>query len=332
MNNTEKYSDKDWEKLASLFSGETTEPTDEMIRFRSEDHLDTEKQWNEMGNTGNDRMINVDKAWNNIYSRIKENGLLSKSVKLENRFTARTFLRVAAIALVIIGMGVTFLYINNSGTLSGKITVAANNSERNLEVLLPDGSKVYLNRNSEISYSKSSGQATRNVKLKGEAFFDITRDPSKPFIIDAGNAKVKVLGTSFSVLTNNINNAVEVFVKTGSVMLSDNEGKQNLILEPGFIGTMSSENSMKVANANVNYLSWNTDLLIYNGQSLDMVFADIKRIYAIDIITNDPDLLKMTLTATYDKEPQDTIIRLICTTFNLSYTKDGSVYLFQKDN
>jgi transmembrane sensor len=330
MNNTDKYTDRDWEKLASLISGETTEPTEELNRFRSDDQLNTEKQWNEMGNMRNDRKINVDKAWNNIYSRIQENGLLSDSLRPDNRFFRRAFMRIAAIALVIIGISATFLYLNNTGAFSKKITIAANSNERNLEVSLPDGSKVFLNRNSELSYNKKLGQSTRNVKLKGEAFFDITPDPSKPFIIYAGNATVKVLGTSFSVLTNNVNNAVEVFVKTGSVLLSDNSGKQNLVLEPGFIGTMNSGNSVKSANTNANYLSWNTDLLIYDAQTLDVVFADLKKVYDIDIIADDPDLINMTLTATFDKEPQDTIIRLICTTFNFSFTKDGSVYHLSK--
>jgi len=330
MNNTEKYTDRDWEKLASLFSGETTSTTEDLDKFRSEDQLNTEKKWNEMGNMGNDRKINVDKAWNNIYSRIEENGLLSKSVRLENRFSTRSFLRVAAIALVIIGIGGTFLYLNSKGFFSETITVAANSTERNLEVSLPDGSTVYLNRNSELSYSKKPGQSTRNVKLRGEAFFDITRDPSKPFIIDAENARVEVLGTSFSVKTKNTNNDVEVFVKTGSVMLSDNSGKQSLLLEPGFIGTISSANSLKTVNTNANYLSWNTDLLVYDRQSLEMVFTDLKKVYDIDVKVDDPDLLNLTLTATYDKEPQDTIIRLICTTFNLGFTVDGSVYHLSK--
>jgi hypothetical protein len=61
-----------------------------------------------------------------------------------------------------------------------------------------------------------------------------------------------------------------------------------------------------------------------------MVFTDLKKVYDIDVKVDDPDLLNLTLTATYDKEPQDTIIRLICTTFNLSFTGDGSVYHLSK--
>ena len=330
MNNTEKHTDKDWEKLASFFSGETTEPSDELGRFREEDHYSTEKQWNEMGKMGNNKRINVDKAWNNIYSRIEENGLLSKPVRIESRNRIRTLIRIAAAALIIIGLVGTMLYLNKTDALAGKIVVAANSDERNKEVYLPDGSKIYLNRNSELSYNKNLGQSSRNVTLKGEALFDIKRDPSKPFIIDAGKARVKVLGTSFSVLTNNFNNAVEVFVKTGSVMVSDNSGTQNLVLGPGFIGTMDSKSFTKAVNENPNYLSWNTDTLVYEGKNLDVVFADLKKVYDIDVVADDPEILNETITTRFFNQPQDTIIRVICTTFNFSYKKEGAVYHLSK--
>ena len=66
-----------------------------------------------------------------------------------------------------------------------------------------------------------SAEHGRDVKLTGEAFFEITPDAAKPFIIDAGKAKVRVVGTTFNVITNNSESAVEVFVKTGKVVVSD---------------------------------------------------------------------------------------------------------------
>ena len=330
MNNTEKYTDKDWKKLASLLSGETTGPSDVLSRFREEDQYSTEKLWNEMEKMGNENRIDADKAWNSIYLRIKENELLSKTVSVENRFRRRTFIRIAAATLIIIGLGATMLYLNNRGAFTEKIVVAANTNEKNIKISLPDGSNIYLNRNSRLSYNKNLGQSSRNVILKGEAFFDITRDPSKPFIIDAGNARIKVPGTSFSVLTNNSNNAVEVFVKTGSVILSDNSGTQNLVLDPGFIGTMDSKSSSKAVNKNPNYLSWNTDLLVYEGKTLEIVFADLKKAYNINVVADDHEIMNETITTTFDNQPQDTIIRIISRTFNFSYKKEGSVYHLSK--
>ena len=71
---------------------------------------------------------------------------------------------------------------------------------------------------------------------------------------------VKVVGTSFNVITNNKESAVEVFVKTGKVLVSDNSGSQTIQLDPGFVGTMNSKISAKKLNSNPNYLSWKTGL------------------------------------------------------------------------
>ncbi len=330
MNNKEKYTDKDWEKFASLLSDETTYSSEELHRFREEDHLGIERQWKDMATNGNNKEIDVDKAWDSIYSRLEESGLLSKKVTIEKRFRMKTIIRIAASLLIIIGLGITMLYLNNTGVLSGKIVVSSSSGERNKEVSLPDGSKVFLNRNSELSYFKNPEKSSRNVSLKGEAFFEVQHDPSRPFIINAGKASVKVLGTSFNVLTNNSSNAVEVFVKTGSVMLSDSSGIQNIVLEPGYIGTMDSKSSAKAVNEDPNYLSWNTDLLVYKNTLLDKVFADLKKVYNIDVVADNPEILKNPLTATYEKEPEETIIQLLCTTFTLSYKKDGAVYHLSK--
>jgi ferric-dicitrate binding protein FerR (iron transport regulator) len=127
-------------------------------------------------------------------------------------------------------------------------------------------------------------------------------------------------------LWEHLSSAVEVYVKTGKVLLSDNSGSQSLLLDPGFVGIMDSKISGKTLNNNPNYMSWNTGLLVYNGQKLDVVFNDLKRVYNMDIVADDSGILDNTWTSPIDNQPQDTIIRLICASFNLSYTKDGNVY------
>jgi ferric-dicitrate binding protein FerR (iron transport regulator) len=241
-----------------------------------------------------------------------------------------TFIRVAAVALIILGIGSVTLYLNNSGYLTKKISVVTNIEEKNVIVNLPDGSKISLNRNSELSYRESFGKRARNVKLAGEAFFEITPDASKPFIIDAGKADVKVVGTSFNVITNNTESVVEVYVKTGKVILSDKSGSQSIALEPGFVGKMDSKISGKTHNDNPNYLSWNTGLLVYERQKLDVVFKDLKRVYNMDIVADDPEIPEYPWNSPIDNATEDTIIQLICGSFNLSYTKDGNVYHLAK--
>jgi len=330
MNKTEKFTDKEWEELASLLSDEKSEETDLLSRFMAEDTYNTGKQWKELSDMSSEKEINVDKAWNSVYSRLNENILKPNNGPARIRFMRSTFMRVAAAAVILLTLGTTTVYLNYNGTFSKKITIATGNDQKNLLVALPDGSKIFLNRNSEFSYRANFGKHRRDVRLTGEAFFEISADASKPFIADAGNAKVKVIGTSFNVITKNDESAVEVFVKTGKVILSNNSGSQSVVLDPGFVGTLDSKISGKALNSNPNYLSWNTDTLVYNGQKLDIVFNDLKRVYNMDIVADDPGILENTWTIPIENLSQEKIIRLICASFILSYTKDGSVYHLAK--
>jgi transmembrane sensor len=330
MNKTEKFTDKEWEELASLLSDEKSEKMDLPDRFMTEEIQNAGKHWKELRNLSGERDINVDKAWNNLYSKLNKNGFQTAKKPVRLSFVRSSLMRVAAVVLILISLGLSTVYLNNLGAFSKKTVFTTGYDQKNLLVSLPDRSKIFLNRNSELSYHASFGKHRRDVKLRGEAFFEISPDASKPFIIDAGNAKVKVVGTSFNVITKNENSAVEVFVKTGKVMLSDNSGSQSIILDPGFVGTMDSKISGKTVNNNPNYLSWRTGILVYTNQKLEVVFKDLKRVYNMDIVADDPGILEYPWTSPIDIQPQDTIIRLICISFNLGYTKDGTVYHLSK--
>jgi ferric-dicitrate binding protein FerR (iron transport regulator) len=330
MKNTEKFTDKEWEELASILSEEKGEQTDLLDRFMAEDPKNSGKMWKDLKNMNGKEEIDVDRAWNNVHSRLMENGLLMGEKPARIRFMSTTLLRIAASALILVSLGTAAVYMNNSGYLSKKITIIAGNDQKNIIVPMPDGSKVYLNRNSVFSYRKNFGEHKRNVKLTGEAFFEIAPDISKPFIIDAGKASIKVVGTSFNVITSNREYSVEVFVKTGKVLVSDNSGSQSVQLDPGYVGTVNSKTSASKLNNNPNYLSWKTGYLDYSGQKLSIVFNDLKRVYNMDIVTNDPAILENPWHSPIDNSSEETIINMICISFNLSYTKDGNVYHLSK--
>jgi ferric-dicitrate binding protein FerR (iron transport regulator) len=331
MKNIESFTDKEWEELASILSDEKNERPDLIGRFTNGDAGNSAKQWKELRNMSSNGKIDVDKAWNKVHSRLVENNLVTAESSLKVSFMRSTIMRIAAVALILIGLGSAGIYINNAGYLSKKISVIAGIDQKNVLVSLPDGSKIYLNRNSEFSYRSNFGKHGRNVSLTGEAFFEISPDVTKPFIIDAGKAKVKVVGTTFNVITNNNESAVEVFVKTGKVVVSDESGSKTILLDPGYVGTMNSKVSDKKINNNPNYISWKTGFLDYNGQKLSVVFTDLKRVYNMDIVADDPSILENPWSSPIDNVQQETIIRLICTSFNLSYTKEGNVYHLSKN-
>ncbi|MDQ1296169.1 MAG: FecR protein, partial [Bacteroidota bacterium] len=81
---------------------------------------------------------------------------------------------------------------------------------------------------------------------------------------------------------------------------------------------------------NPNYMAWNTGSLVYDGQTLDIVFKDLRRVYDMIVVADDPEILKETWTSPIDKQSPETIIRLICVSFNLSYSKEGDVFHLAK--
>jgi ferric-dicitrate binding protein FerR (iron transport regulator) len=332
MKNTDKFTERDWEELASSLSGENSDRQNDIIRdFLAEDMNDTDKKWEALRDMSDEREINVDDAWNKVHARLKETGTFEERTEHKVIFMRSTFMKIAASVAILLCLGAGALYLYNKGLFSKEILLATGNDEKNVKLDLPDGSTIYLNRNSELTYRANFGKAERNVKLKGEAFFEIASDREKPFTVDAGKARVKVTGTSFNVITNNANLAVEVFVNTGQVVLSDSSGNQNLVLGPGYIGTMDSKLSEKKLNVNPNYMAWKTNQLVYDGQKLEVVFKDLKRAYNMDIIADDPEILNdLWTTAPIDNQTQETIIRLICASFNLSYSKDGNIYHLAK--
>lgn len=275
-----------------------------------------------------DRIIDVDRAWNRLLARINESPGSRPSAALP-RFSSK-LLKIAAALLVITGLGLAGLFISDRELLSKKISVVTDINSKNLEVTLPDGSIAILNRGTVLSYRSNYGKTERKLSLSGEAFFEIMADHGKAFTIDAGKAVVKAVGTSFNVITSNPESQVEVFVRTGKVLLSDNSGNNSILLDPGYIGTMDSGKPLKSLNRDPNYMAWNTGILVYDGQTLDIVFRDLKRVYNMEIIADDPSILKETWTSPINNQSQDTIIRLICYSFNLGYTKEGNTYHLSK--
>jgi transmembrane sensor len=325
MKNTGRFTSREWEEIASALSGDKEGQHELMNRFIA-DNQEVEKTWKGLRTMSDDKEINVDDAWDKVSSRIDTEG--AAEFREPSRFLSfkSTFMRVAAAALIILGISAAALYFVSTDSFSTKIAVATGNDQINQRVSLPDGSSIYLNHNSKLIYHSNFGKHSRNVSLSGEAFFEIAANPAKPFIIDAGKANIKVVGTSFNVITNNRDSAVEVFVRTGKVMLSENTGNQSLLLEPGYIGTMDSKISEKRLNSDPNYMAWQTRSLVYDEQTLDIVFRDLKRVYNMNIVADDPEILNETWHTSIDNKSQETIISLICRSFNLGYSKDGDIY------
>jgi len=138
-------------------------------------------------------------------------------------------------------------------------------TETIVEAELPDGSKIWLYNDSRLTYNENFGQDNRDLRLEGLAFFEVTKDKTKPFIITCQDGTVKVLGTSFEVESYKSNATAEVSVITGEVAVSFKQDSSLVLLHKGDkIIYRRSNNSLSKNTISKNELAWKTGTLVFD--------------------------------------------------------------------
>ncbi|KYG83525.1 FecR family protein [Roseivirga echinicomitans] len=255
----------------------------------------------------NDKIFDADFAWNRVNERTKE----TKVVKIQR--TNFSFLKIAASLLVLSVAGYFIYNSTKAKDFEGtELTSVANGIK---EFTLPDGSLVKLNANAKLTLSKHFGDSNRNVILKGEANFDVVRNEDLPFVIEAGNSTVKVLGTSFNLATE-AEDGVELDVTEGLVEFSstitgakEHVAKgQSAKLDKS--GKIIQKNEMK----DTNFSGWWTRKLEYDATPLSEVFKDLEDTYWVKINYNEA-IGACTLTSTFQGTSIEDVIKTIVATF-----------------
>ncbi len=154
---------------------------------------------------------------------------------------------------------------------------------------LTDGTHIHINAQSRLSYPVIFNHRTREVNLQGEAYFEVAKDPQKPFIVHTVLGDIEVLGTKFNVSTYS-NDQVVVSLEEGSVRVSYSGMEQ--ILSPGEQAIINHQ-SIDVKEVNLkNYTSWSTGVYEYTNTSLETIVNQLSRWYDVDIVFTDPQLGK----------------------------------------
>lgn len=221
----------------------------------------------------------------------------------------------AAVLLLIVGMYSVYHF---SGTRE-KVWVAA---DQPLERTLRDASRIYLHRNSTLTYPARFMGNERRVNLVGEAFFEVTPQAQKPFVVETSQIEIHVLGTSFYVNTHGEADKTEVIVQTGKVAMIASESVQ-LPLTEGKRGIYHPEkNELTEARVeNPNFLSWKTRILVFEDSGLKEVFEVIGDTYGVNIRLSDNSLENCRLTAVFNDKTLDEVLAIVAETFSLRYTR-----------
>ena len=233
--------------------------------------------------------------------------------------------KIAAVFLVLIA-AVSVAYFVFPFFLNNKIVT--NGTVQSIE--LPDGTNVTLNANTSFIYPKKFKDNVRKVTLKGEAFFDVKPDPEKPFIISAKEAAVEVMGTSFNVNAYDRNEDITVVVSTGTVALYiTSNPSEKLILQEGIMGILNIEDQslIKRANTDRNFLAWKTKQIIFENETLNKVVQKLEDVYRTRIIVNNPALNNCRITASFDQQSIQSVIKVIEETLDIEFKEGDNTYL-----
>ena len=278
----------------------------------------------------------VGEAWEKVESQIHQT--VSGKQTIIRRLFIHPFYRLAAAILIAAMLMVAgYEVVTNYNASSQMLEISAARQVLN-KFTLPDGTLVSLNSDTKVSYPRKFGRKTREVNIVGEAFFEVKPNKNQPFIIHAGKAQIKVVGTSFNVSAYPDKKLVEVIVETGKVQvlnkMADSIKSEALILTPGDKGTLvySSNTLNKTANSDPNFIAWKTHNLNFKATSLKEVIEELQNVYKVKIRLDDAKLNELLLTAQFNNYSLDFILKVIETTFKIEVQEVDGQYILKSNS
>ncbi len=232
----------------------------------------------------------------------------------------------AAIALLIVSGLSTFYFIHYDERRTNHALLESGRIEKtgseHMFVKLPDGSTVLLNAGSTLDYS-GSFDATREVTLTGEGYFDIVHDPLRPFIVHTGNLKTTVLGTAFNIKAYAADNDITVTVTRGKVKVSDEDQEIGIILPDEQI-TFNGKNkkSEKKSVDSHKAVAWAENDIFFNELTMGEAIRQLEDRFNVRISFEKDELKDCRFTATFiQNESIEQILEVICEFNNATYKK-----------
>ena len=310
--------------LAGETSPEEKHRIEEWIALSEENRKeldDMRKIWDKVGSVPSEFPVDIEKEWK--YHKTK----IGREKVSEKRFSLRPVLKIAASVILIVTLSLTGYFY-----LKGK-TVTTQLAETR-SVALPDGTMVTLNASSKLHYDRKFNKQYRQVSLEGEAFFQVHKDASKPFIISTGQAEIKVLGTSFNVKAYKSMEVVELVVAEGVVSLyAKNKPDEGIKATAGAraIFNRKSLQISKQPNTDRNFISWKTHIMVFDNDRLDAVMTLIGEVYSKKIEFANPALRDCTLTTRFRSKNLPAVINVLESTLGISIQISGDTLIVSGD-
>jgi ferric-dicitrate binding protein FerR (iron transport regulator) len=256
--------------------------------------------------------VKVEDALEKVKGRVKPNSGKELKIPTERKISwLHQFMKVAAVFLVFIVSAYFLNQFYKNRSSSGLIAHSA--IEQISDLTLEDGTKLYVNSGSTVRYPETFSKKSREVELRGEAYFEVAENPDKPFIIHLEEtASVKVLGTAFNVRSDTVNGDVIVHVLSGKVSLYNPANEQDgVILSKSEVGRYSEGRFTSETFTTMNFMSWRTGILEFDNTPLDKAIRKIKRHYNREILLEIPDPATIFFTSTFHEQSFEDVIEEI---------------------
>ncbi len=312
---TEKNLDKIAKYLSDNMHPEERETLFEWVEKSSENKQEFEESlatWNALDGIKDPFSGDSDVAWGKMEQRLEQTRQLDSVTKtLEVVSLLKPLLRIAAAAILLLMAGLWY----NRDYISPEIATISTEATEKTTVDLPDGSRVWLNEHSVLHYATNFD--TREVRLEGEAFFEVAKKDGQTFEIVAGDSKTTVLGTSFNVRAYPEESFVEVAVETGKVQFSSLQKTEETTLlnkKEYAILTKATTKVNKQRGTKPNALAWKNQALYLGEAKMDQAVEALERYFAVDITVKNKAILNCSWGNTIDqlsKPDLETLIKQI---------------------
>ncbi|MEL7585904.1 MAG: FecR domain-containing protein [Prolixibacteraceae bacterium] len=301
----------------------TNEQLNNQIRnlIDSRKAMDEDEKISEAGAViGNLQRVDTSGAWQKIEVAVKGK---SKPVRL-----IRLLTRVAAILFIpLLLYSVWSTFLNSPDPANGHFAMQELSSPAGIrsKVCLPDGTTVWLNGESTIRF-RVPFVDERQVELSGEAYFDVIKNEKAPFFVDAGMAKIEVLGTRFNCKAYADDELIDIVLVEGKINLQadKNDGNaRNFIMKPNEHAVIRRETGeTKVAEEDIDkYVAWHQNRLMFENSTLDEVASQLERWYDLDVLILDHEIRGYRYTTTFENETLAHVVELLSlsTPIKISY-------------
>lgn len=310
---------------------------DEAIQLKSWLESDVSlNKWLESQLTDSQQTVDPDikiRMLENIRSRTSYDTALHVAIGKKNnnfKFYLRKVSNVAAILFPFVIIFSIYLYLKPHKT--ELFEVIADKGEK-ASLTLPEGSKVAINSDSKITYYNDYNQKNRYVKLAGEAYFEVKHNPEKIFIVECGDIKVRVLGTSFGIKTYENEDNISIVLNSGKIQLTT--PKEEIEMAPNhriIYNKARQTTTCERVNAD-DYTDWKQNRLRFENESLETIMKTISRMHNINIVFEDPQLKSQRFTGTIDNTNIKSVLDAIKLTSLIDYrSEDGIVLLYKINN